>query len=182
MDADLGPAAGRATASAGHPGPGRRPLVRRRRGVCRRVHGTAGRVHRHRRPPDVPTHLRRLGRRRDLGRPFVSVGPRSHRDCSRALRRHVGPQALVRLRVRNLHGRLGPVRAGSQPRRPVRVPCPPGRRGGDAPGQQSGHHRAGGAGTGPRVGPSDCRAQPRRWDSPSVRPSVGCCWRPVAGA
>ena len=176
MDVDLGPPARRAAAAPGHPGSAARPVVRRGGGVHRRLHGPARRVHRHRRAPDPAAHLRRLGRRRHLGRPVVPPGAGGDGHRGRALRRHVGAQAPLRLRLPGLRRRLGAVRPGTRPGRAVRLPRPAGRRGGDAAGEQPGHHRARGAGPIAREGhraPGDgpgARARPGPFDR---RPAPG---------
>ena len=67
--------------------------------------------------PTLQTHLRRLRRRRHLGRPVLPARPGGHRHRGGPLRRHVGTQAALRLRLRDLHAGLGAVRAGPGPRR-----------------------------------------------------------------
>ena len=67
--------------------------------------------------PDLAAGLPGQHRRGHLGGPELPAGPGSYGDSSRAVRRHVGPQAALRVRVRRLHDRLGALRPGPRPGR-----------------------------------------------------------------
>ena len=173
MDADLGSPAHRAPPPPGHPGAARRPLVRRRRRLHRRPSWASSTPPSSRSPcprcsgPSTPS----VGAVTWVGL-SLSVGAGGDRDRGRPLRRHVGPQAPLRLRLRHLHRRLGAVRPGARPGRALRLPGAPGGRCRHAAGQQPGHHRAGRARAARSGGPSGSRARRRPSAWPSGR-SVG---------
>ena len=160
-------AGGRAEAARGDQASAQRVLAGRGRGLHRGLHGPARRQHRDRRPAHLAADLPRQRRCGDLGGSELPLGSGGHGGRRRSVRRHVGPQAPLHLRLRDLHRRFGPVWAGPEPGPADRVPGPSGRGCRPAAGQQRGHHRAGGAqdvaGQGhrdPRRRPS-CRSGPR---------------------
>ncbi len=169
----MAPPGGRAEASRGDQASAQRVLAGGGRGLHRGVHGPARRQHRHRRPAHLATDVPRQRRCGDLGGSELPPGPGGHGGRRRSVRRHVGAQAPLRLRLRDLHRRVGPVWAGPEPGHADRVPGAPGRRGGPAAGQQRGHHRAGGAQGVARQGHRDPRC------SPSHRPGPGSHGRRV---
>ena len=177
----MAPAGRRAEAARGHQAPTERLPVGRGRCVHRRIHGPTRCQHRDRRPAHVAADVPRQRRGGDLGGSELPLGPGGHGGRRRKVRRHVGAQAALRLRLRDLHCRLGPVRLGSEPGHPDRVPRPPGGGGSAAAGQQRGHHRAGGAQVVAWKGHRDPRSRPSHSDWPSVPRSGDFCWRQAAG-
>ncbi len=170
MDVDVGPAAGRAAPSAGHPGTPERAVVRRRCRVRGRLHGPARCLDRDGGAAHAAEDVRRVGRRGDVGGAVVPAGVGGDGDGSGALRRHVGSEAALRVRVLDLHGGVRAVRVGAGTGVALRLPGPAGGGGGDAAGEFARDHLAcgaggvvgtrdrlsgGGAGVGTRAGPDD---------------------------
>ena len=109
--------------------------------LCRHVHGAARRQHRHARLPLARARLPRRDRGRHLGRAELPRHPRGARDAGRAVCRHGRAQTPLRLRVRRFRRRVGGLRAGAGSRGARWLPRPPGRRRGDAAGEQPGDHQ-----------------------------------------
>ena len=156
----MAPVGGRAEAARGHQATTRCVVAGRRRRLHRGLHGATRRQHRDRCPAHPAADLPRRRRRGDLGGSELPLGPGGHGGCRRTVRRHAGAQAALRLRLRDLHCRLRPVRPGSEPGHADRVPSPPGRGRRTAASQQRGHHRAGGAQVIARKGHRDTGRRP----------------------
>ena len=171
----------RAEAARGHPAPAQCVLAGGSRRVHRGVHGPTRCQHRDRCPADAAADVPLQRRRGDLGGPELPLGPGGHGGGRRTVRRHVGAQAPLRLRLRDLHRRLGAVRPGPEPGHADRVPGAPSG-GSRAPaGQQRGHHRAGRAQGRHSERPSGSKVRPRPSDWPSARRSGGSWWQRAGG-
>ena len=131
----------RAAAAARRCPAGVLPLVRRRHGVHRRLHGP-GRCQYDADPPaGARARFRRAPQQRELDRGRLHPGDGVVHADLRPAGRHVRPQAALHQRLSGVRSRLGTVRLRAQPSRADRLPHPAGDRRGIAHGQQRGHCR-----------------------------------------